>query len=248
MASVAKADMYENWTDVSGFLMADPRIVKNPLPINKITYQELRELSYMGASVLHDEAVFPVRQAGIPINIRNTNEPDNPGTVIVGDDQVDEDYDNGHVITGIAGRKNFTFFYIHKEHMANEVGVVRKALEIFEERNISIDHIPSGIDSFSIVVPTECVEKTTHEIVEELKDKLGTDSVKTYKNLSLISTVGIRMAFRPGISAKLFNALGENNINIRMIDQGSSEINIIVGVDDKDFENAIRAIYNAFVK
>lgn len=248
VASVAKADMYENWTDVSGFLMADPRIVKNPLPINKITYQELRELSYMGASVLHDEAVFPVRQAGIPINIRNTNEPDNPGTVIVGDDQVDEDYDNGHVITGIAGRKNFTFFYIHKEHMANEVGVVRKALEIFEERNISIDHIPSGIDSFSIVVPTECVEKTTHEIVEELKDKLGTDSVKTYKNLSLISTVGIRMAFRPGISAKLFNALGENNINIRMIDQGSSEINIIVGVDDKDFENAIRAIYNAFVK
>lgn len=248
VASAAKADMYENWTDVSGFLMADPRIVKNPLPINKITYQELRELSYMGASVLHDEAVFPVRQAGIPINIRNTNEPDNPGTVIVGDDQVDEDYDNGHVITGIAGRKNFTFFYIHKEHMANEVGVVRKALEIFEERNISIDHIPSGIDSFSIVVPTECVEKTTHEIVEELKDKLGTDSVKTYKNLSLISTVGIRMAFRPGISAKLFNALGENNINIRMIDQGSSEINIIVGVDDKDFENAIRAIYNAFVK
>lgn len=248
VASAAKADMYENWTDVSGFLMADPRIVKNPLPINKITYQELRELSYMGASVLHDEAVFPVRQAGIPINIRNTNEPDNPGTVIVGDDQVDEDYDNGHVITGIAGRKNFTFFYIHKEHMANEVGVVRKALEIFEERNISIDHIPSGIDSFSIVVPTECVEKTTHEIMEELKDKLGTDSVKTYKNLSLISTVGIRMAFRPGISAKLFNALGENNINIRMIDQGSSEINIIVGVDDKDFENAIRAIYNAFVK
>lgn len=248
VASVAKADMYENWTDVSGFLMADPRIVKNPLPINKITYQELRELSYMGASVLHDEAVFPVRQAGIPINIRNTNEPDNPGTVIVGDDQADEDFGNGHVITGIAGRKNFTFFYIHKEHMANEVGVVRKALEIFEERNISIDHIPSGIDSFSIVVPTECVEKTTHEIVEELKDKLGTDSVKTYKNLSLISTVGIRMAFRPGISAKLFNALGENNINIRMIDQGSSEINIIVGVDDKDFESAIRAIYNAFIK
>lgn len=248
VASVAKADMYENWTDVSGFLMADPRIVKNPLPIKKITYQELRELSYMGASVLHDEAVFPVRQAGIPINIRNTNEPDNPGTVIVGDDQAGDDLENGNIITGIAGRKNFTFFYIHKEHMANEVGVVRKALEIFEERNVSIDHIPSGIDSFSIVVPTECVEKTTHEIVEELKEKLGTDSVKTYKNLSLISTVGIRMAFKPGISAKLFTALGENNINIRMIDQGSSEINIIVGVDDKDFENAILAIYNAFVK
>ena len=250
VASAAKADMYENWTDVSGFLMADPRIVKNPKPIKKITYQELRELSYMGASVLHDEAVFPVRQAGIPINIRNTNEPDNPGTVIVGDDEVDESYENGNgtVITGIAGRKNFTVFYIHKEHMANEVGVVRKALEIFEERNISIDHIPSGIDSFSVVVPTECVEKTAHEIIEEIKAKLNTETVKTHKNLSLISTVGIRMAYKPGISAKLFNALGENNINIRMIDQGSSEINIIVGVEDRDFESAISAIYNAFVK
>ncbi|MEL7649080.1 MAG: aspartate kinase [Sedimentibacter sp.] len=248
VASAAKADIYENWTDVSGFLMADPRIVNNPQPIKKITYQELRELSYMGASVLHDEAVFPVRQASIPINIRNTNEPDNPGTVIVGDDQADENYENGHIITGIAGRKNFTVFYVHKEHMANEVGVVRKALEIFEERNISIDHIPSGIDSFSVVVPTECVEKTTHEIVEELKERLNTETVKVSKNLSLISTVGIRMAFRPGISAKVFNALGEKNINIRMIDQGSSEINIIVGVEDRDFEDAIRAIYKAFVK
>lgn len=248
IASAAKADMYENWTDVSGFLMADPRIVKNPQQIKKITYQELRELSYMGASVLHDEAVFPVRQAGIPINIKNTNDPENPGTIIVGDDQVDENYENPHIITGIAGRKNFTVFYVHKEHMANEVGVIKKALEIFENKGISIDHIPSGIDSFSVVVPTESVDKLTHEIVEELKTKLMTQSVKTHKNLSLISTVGIRMAYKPGISAKVFNALGENNVNIRMIDQGSSEINIIVGVEDKDFEKAIRAIYNAFVK
>ena len=248
IASATKADMYENWTDVSGFLMADPRIVKNPQQIKKITYQELRELSYMGASVLHDEAVFPVRQAGIPINIKNTNDPENPGTIIVGDDQVDENYENPHIITGIAGRKNFTVFYVHKEHMANEVGVIKKALEIFESKGISIDHIPSGIDSFSVVVPTECVDKLTHEIVEELKTKLMTQSVKTHKNLSLISTVGIKMAYKPGISAKLFNALGENNVNIRMIDQGSSEINIIVGVEDKDFEKAIKAIYNAFLK
>ena len=248
IASATKADMYENWTDVSGFLMADPRIVKNPQQIKKITYQELRELSYMGASVLHDEAVFPVRQAGIPINIKNTNDPENPGTIIVGDDQVDENYENPHIITGIAGRKNFTVFYVHKEHMANEVGVIKKALEIFESKGISIDHIPSGIDSFSVVVPTECVDKLTHEIVEELKTKLMTQSVKTHKNLSLISTVGIKMAYKPGISAKLFNALGENNVNIRMIDQGSSEINIIVRVEDKDFEKAIKAIYNAFVK
>jgi len=248
IASAANADMYENWTDVSGFLMADPRIVKNPKQIKKITYQELRELSYMGASVLHDEAVFPVRQAGIPINIKNTNDPENHGTIIVGDDQIDENYENSHIITGIAGKKDFTVFYVHKEHMANEIGIVKKALEIFENRGISIDHIPSGIDSFSIVLPTESVEKTTHDIVDELKTKLMTESVKVISDLSLISTVGIKMAYKPGISAKLFNALGESNVNIRMIDQGSSEINIIVGVENKDFEIAIKAIYNAFVK
>lgn len=248
VSSVVGADIYENWTDVSGFLIADPRIVKNPKQIKKITYQELRELSYMGASVLHDEAVFPVRQAGIPINIRNTNEPENPGTLIIGDDQADEDYANGHIITGIAGKKDFSFFYIHKEHMANEVGIVKKALEVFENRGISIDHIPSGIDSFTIVLPSESVEKVSHEIVEELKEKCRTENVQVYKHLSLITTVGIKMAYQPGISAKLFTALGNDNINIRMIDQGSSEINIIVAVEDRDFERAIRAIYDAFIK
>lgn len=248
IASAAGADIYENWTDVSGFLMADPRIIKNPKPIKKITYQELRELSYMGASVLHDEAIFPARQAGIPINIRNTNEPDNPGTIIVGDDAIVNNDDDDHIITGIAGKKNFAVFYIHKEHMANEVGIIKNALEIFEKRGISIDHVPSGIDSFSIVLPSESVERITHEIVEELKTKCKTESVHVYKNLSLITTVGVKMAYQPGISAKLFTALGENNINIRMIDQGSSEINIIVGVEDKDFEKTIKAIYNAFVK
>jgi len=230
------------------YLIADPKIVKNPKQIEKITYKELRELSYMGASVLHDEAVFPVRQAGIPINIRNTNEPENPGTLIIEDEQADEDYAKGHIITGIAGKKDFSFFYIHKEHMANEVGIVKKALEVFENRGISIDHIPSGIDSFTIVLPSESVEKVSHEIVEELKDRCRTETVQVYSNLSLITTVGIKMAYQPGISAKLFTALGNKNINIRMIDQGSSEINIIVAVEDKDFEGAIRAIYDAFIK
>ncbi len=247
VASCINADMYENWTDVSGFLMADPRIVKSPKQIKKITYQELRELSYMGASVLHDEAVFPVREVGIPINIKNTNEPENPGTIIIGNGDMEEGYENEYIITGIAGKKNFTIFYVHKEHMANEVGIIRKALEIFEARDISVDHIPSGIDSFSIVLPSESVEKFGYEIVDELKTKLKADTVKLHSNLSLVTTVGINMASRPGISAKLFSALGSNNINIRMIDQGSSEINIIVGVENKDFEKAIRAIYEAFV-
>ncbi|WP_312699908.1 aspartate kinase [Sedimentibacter sp.] len=247
VSAFSGADIYENWTDVSGFLMADPRIVKNPKQIKRITYQELRELSYMGASVLHDEAIFPAREAGIPINIRNTNEPDNPGTIII-DDRGYDGNENTDIITGIAGKKNFTVFYVHKEHMANEVGVVRRALEVFENRGLSIEHLPSGIDSFSIILPSEGLERITHELAEEIKLKCGAQSVNVFKNLSLITTVGINMAYKPGISAKLFTALGDNNINIRMIDQGSSEINIIVGVEDKDFEGAIRAIYGAFVK
>lgn len=248
VSNVMGADIYENWTDVSGFLTADPKIVENPKQIKHITYRELRELSYMGASVLHEEAVFPVRQAGIPINIKNTNEPENPGTLIIRDDQAGEDYADGDIITGIAGKKDFSFFHIHKEHMANEVGIIKKALEVFEERGISIDHIPSGIDSFTIVLPSSSVEKVSHQIVEELKEKCKTENVQVYRHISLITTVGIKMAYRPGVSAKLFTALGSKNINIRMIDQGSSEINIIVAVEDKDFEEAIRAIYDAFIK
>jgi aspartate kinase len=197
--------------------------------------------------VLHDEAVFPVREAGIPINIKNTNDPDNPGTIIVSNDELGESYANDHIITGIAGRKNFTIFYVHKEHMSNEIGIVRKALEIFEKRGINIDHLPSGIDSFSVVLPSESVDRITHEIVEEIKSVCKTENVRVYRDLSLVATVGVNMASRPGIAAKLFTALGKNNINIRMIDQGSSEINIIVGIENKDFENAIKAIYNAFI-
>lgn len=247
VARAVNADMYENWTDVSGFLVADPRIIKDPKQIKKITYQELRELSYMGASVLHDEAVFPVREAGIPINIKNTNEPENAGTIIIGNNEMEEGYENDYIITGIAGKKNFTIFYVYREHMANEVGIIKSALEVFSDRGISIDHIPSGIDSFSVVLPTESVEKFKHEIIEELRSKCKADVVKVHNNLSLITTVGINMASKPGISAKLFSALGKNNINIRMIDQGSSEINIIVGVENNDFEKAIKSIYDAFV-
>lgn len=251
VSSGVDADIYENWTDVSGFLMADPRIVENPKQIKKITYEELRELSYMGASVLHDEAVFPVREAGIPINIKNTNDPQNQGTVIIGADDENHkgiEYNNDYVITGISGKKNFTVFYVHKEHMANEVGIVRKTLEIFEQKGLSIEHVPSGIDSFSLVLSSEGLEKHTYEIIEEIKEKCGADEVKVHKNLSLISTVGINMAYKPGISAKLFAALGKENVNIRMINQGSSEINIIVGVEDSDFEKAIKAIYDTFVQ
>ena len=248
VSNVMAVDIYENWTDVSGFLTADPKIVENPKQIKQITYQELRELSYMGASVLHEEAVFPVRQAGIPINIKNTNEPENPGTLIISDDQAGDDYADGDIITGIAGKKDFSFFYISKVHMANEVGIIKKALEVFEERGISIAHIPSGIDNFTIVLPSSSVENVSHQIVEELKEKCKTENVQVLRHISLITTVGIKMAYQPGVSAKLFTALGNKNINIRMIDQGSSEINIIVAVEDKDFEEAIRAIYGAFIK
>lgn len=240
------ADIYENWTDVSGFLMADPRIVDNPKQINKITYRELRELSYMGATVLHDEAIFPVRDAGIPINIRNTNNPDNRGTIII--DGEDSDDSKNQVITGIAGKKNFTVIAIHKEHMANEVGFIKKVLEIFEEKNISIEHIPSGIDSVSIVISSEDIEQYLHDIVEQIKIKCNATSVKIYENMGLVATVGRNMVYKKGVAGKLFTALGENDVNIRMIDQGSSEINIIVGVENKDFEKAIKAIYGAFVK
>ena len=200
VSNVMGADIYENWTDLSGFLTADPKIVENPKQIKHITYRELREVSYMGASVLHEEAVFPVRQAGIPINIKNTNEPENPGTLIIRDDQAAEDYADGDIITGIAGKKDFSFFHIHKEHMANEVGIIKKALEVFEERGISIDHIPSGIVSFTIVLPSNSVEKVSHQIVEELKEKCKTENVQVYRHISLITTVGIKMAYRPCFS------------------------------------------------
>lgn len=243
LARLLDADVYENWTDVSGILMADPRIVKNPKRIHTITYSELRELSYMGASVLHEEAIFPVKEKNIPIHILNTNHPEEGGTIIVEED----DSKSKQVITGIAGKKNFTVVAIYKNHMSDEVGIIRRALEVFEHYRISIEHIPSGIDSFSIVVNTEDVKDVIYDIVGDIKRACNADSVKVIDGISLIATVGRHMMYRPGISGQLFATLGRNDINIRMIAQGSDEINIVVGVEDKDFEKTIAAIYNEFV-
>ncbi len=244
VSRVANAEVYENWTDVSGFLMADPRIVENPKPIERITYRELRELSYMGASVLHEEAIFPVRDVGIPINIRNTNEPDNPGTVITDDIK---DGESQNIITGVAGKKDFTVIALHKNHMNSEVGFIRKILSILEMNNITIEHIPSGIDTVSIVISNSQLENKLSTIIDEINKKCSPDSIKVYTDMALIATVGNKMAYTLGIAARLFTALADAGINIRMIDQGSSEINIITGIEDSGLEEAIRAIYNAFV-
>jgi len=243
VARAVKADVYENWTDVSGFLMADPRIVENPKAIEKLSYKELRELSYMGASVLHENAIYPARQAGIPINIRNTNDPEHPGTIISSDDTVT----SGQLVTGIAGHKDFTVIGIHKNMMANEIGFIKKILAILEEYKVSIEHIPSGIDTVSLVISNDYLGEKLGDLVEEFEKKLDADSIELFEDMSLIATVGQGMASVPGVAARLFTALTEAGVNIRMIDQGSSEMNIIVGVETKDFETAIRAIYKAFV-
>jgi aspartate kinase len=239
------ADVYENWTDVSGLLMADPAIVKNPKPITAVTYRELRELAYMGAKVLHDEAIFPVRQAGIPVNIRNTNEPDHPGTMIVQD--ADPNTPHG-VITGIAGRKDFTVIALERALMNAELGFGRRVLSVLEVNGINFEHMPSGIDTMSLVVADSEINDKLEDILEELRSECHPDSLDVSPNMALIATVGRGMAYTPGMAARLFTALGDAKINIRMIDQGSSELNIIVGVEADHFEAAIRAIYDAFVR
>ena len=238
------AEVYENWTDVSGFLMADPRIVNNPKPIEKISYMELRELSYMGASVLHEDAIFPAKVAGIPINIRNTNRPQDPGTMITADLEVHEN----QIISGIAGRKNFTVIAIYKNHLANEKGFIRRLAGIIEDHDMTIEHLPTGIDTMSLVIDNKVLNGKLDEIVEECKYQLKPDSIEVVEDMALIATVGAGMSARKGTSARLFTALAEAGVNIRMIDQGSSEMNIIVGVEEKDFETAIKAIYKAFVE
>lgn len=244
VAKAVECTLYENWTDVSGFLMADPRIVKNPKPIEIISYKELRELSYMGASVLHEEAVFPVRRADIPINIRNTNQPDHKGTIIVSDDfAVKEPF----VIAGVAGKKGFTVIAIYKTMMKSNPKFLRKLLSIFEDYNVTVEHMPSGIDTLSVVISDKVLKDKIEEIVEEIKVKLNPNSIDVYKDMALIATVGCGMANRRGAAATLFDALYKAHVNIRMIDQGSSEINIIVGVENEDFENGVKAIYEAFV-
>ena len=242
VAASVDADLYENWTDVSGFLMADPRIIDNPKAIDQITYKELRELSYMGASVLHEDAIFPVRAAGIPINIKNTNRPEDKGTFIV----QDIDDKECKTITGIAGKKDFTVISIEKAMMNSELGFCRKLLSVLETNNISFENMPSGIDTVCVVISDSELKHKRDKIVEEIKRACNPDSIVVHPNMALIATVGKRMAKQKGVAAKVFTALSEANVNIRMIDQGSSEMNILVGIENDDFERGIQAIYNAF--
>ena len=245
VARAVGATLYENWTDVSGFLMADPRIVNNPIPISVITYTELRELAYMGATVLHEESIFPVRQACIPINVKNTNAPDEKGTMIVPDGA---DYKPEYAITGIAGRKGFTVIAIEKDQMNTEVGFAAGVLSALAENGVSIEHMPTGIDTLSVIVEDKYIEGKRQNVIESIIKKCNPDSLELEEDFSLIAVVGRGMINKIGTSAKLFSALAMADVNVRMIDQGSSEINIIVGVDQEDFNTAVNAIYTAFAK
>ena len=246
VARAANADVYENWTDVSGFLMADPRIIENPAEISSITYKELRELSHMGASVLHEDAMFPVHRAGIPTNIRNTNKPYHPGTMISKNAPHEVSVPT---ITGIAGHKGYSVISVEKNMMNSEVGFGRKVLSVLEDAGVSFEHMPTGIDSMCVVVNSVSLAPHREEIlakIEELVD--GSGSVSVNDNMSIIATVGRGMVHNCGTAARLFSAMSRARINVRMIDQGSSELSIIVGVNDSDFEAAIHAIYHEFVE
>ncbi len=244
VARAIKADVYENWTDVDGFLTADPRIVENPKQIKVLSYSELRELSYMGANVLHPESIFPVRYSETPINIRNTFKPEHEGTMIVAR-YSDNKSDNG-IVTGIAGHKGFTSLVISKSMMNNELGFGRRALSVLEQCGISFEHIPSGIDTMSLVIADSEIHNKLERVLNKLREAINPDKIEIHSGLSLIATVGQRMAAKQGTAAKLFTALAQADVNVRMIDQGSSEMNIIVGVETEDYERAINAIYHTF--
>ena len=243
VARAVNADLYENWTDVSGFMMADPRIVAGAKVINKLSYAELRELSYMGATVLHEDSIFPVRDAGIPINVRNTNEPEANGTLIV--PFIDQS-EAGAGITGIAGKKDFTVIDIEKDMMNNELGFVRRALSALEALNVSFEHMPTGIDSISLVIPDDELQGKLDSVIQAIEDRCQPDKIRVNKNLAVIATVGHGMSNCVGVAAKLFTGLANAGINVRMINQGSSELNIMVGVENEDFEKTIEGIYRAF--
>lgn len=243
VAKAVRADLYENWTDVSGFLVADPRIIDSPEVIQTITYKELRELSYMGATVLHEDAIFPVRKEGIPINIKNTNAPEDPGTMIVESTCKLPKY----TITGIAGKKGFVSVNIEKDMMNSEIGFGRRVLQAFEDHGISFEHVPSGIDTMTVFVHQEEFEGKEQEVLAEIHRLTQPDSIDIEPNLGLIAVVGRGMKSNRGTAARIFAALAHVNVNVKMIDQGSSELNIIIGVDNRDFEAAIKAIYDIFV-
>ena len=245
VARAVHADIYENWTDVSGMLAADPRIVENPRQIRIITYRELRELSYMGATVLHEDAVFPVQQANISINIRNTNDPDDPGTLII--PHLPENANPGSV-TGIAGHKGFSSILIEKDMMNSEVGFTAKVLNIIAAHGLSFEHLPSGIDTMSLVLRTDDIAPCRDQILAEIQEAVQPDTLFIEDGLALIAVVGQGMAYYKGIAARIFRAITDANVNIRMIDQGSSELNIIVGVAEEDYEAAIRSIYTSVIE
>ncbi len=244
VAKAIHADVYENWTDVSGILVTDPRIIENPQKIDTITYLELRELAYMGFSVLHEDAIFPVRQEGIPINIRNTNAPSDSGTWIVGSTGQKSKF----IITGIAGKKGFCAVNIEKDMMNSEIGFGRKVLQAFEENDISFEHLPSGIDTMTVFVHQDEFMDKEQKVVSAIQRMAKPDKIDIESDLALIAVVGRGMKSARGTAARIFSALAHAHINIKMIDQGSSEMNIIIGVTNEDFENAIKAIYNIFVE
>lgn len=243
VAKAIQADLYENWTDVSGFLVTDPRIVDRPAVIETITYRELRELSYMGATVLHEEAIFPVRKEGIPINIRNTNRPEDKGTFIVESTCKKPKY----VITGIAGKKGFCSINIEKSMMNSEIGFGRKVLQVFEDNQISFEHVPSGIDTMTVYVHQDEFEEKEQQVVAGIHRAVQPDFVEMESDLALIAVVGRGMKSQRGTAGRIFSALAHANVNVKMIDQGSSELNIIIGVENRDFETAVKAIYDIFV-
>ena len=246
-AAAIDAEVYENWTDVSGILMADPRIVENPEPIAHVTYDELRGLSYAGAQVLHEGTVSPVREKNIPLNIRNTNDPDHPGTIICERFEEEAEQD-ARFITGVAGRKNFSIVTVVKSGMSSEAGALRRILKVFDQYGATAEFVPSGIDSYSLVVAADKLGPNLCVILGALQEAISPDDIKVTSNISIITAVGRKMAFRPGTSGRIFAALGERGINIRMISQGPEELSITVGVDDKDYSETIRVLYNSFVK
>ena len=242
-AAAIDADVYENWTDVSGILMADPRIVKEPQPIEKITYAELRELAFMGASVLHEESVLPVKEKGIALNIRNTNRPEDPGTIIV--DKIEGEESHERFLTGIAGRKNFTIITVNKRNM-NASQTLRQALEILDRYHANVEHITLGLDSFALVTATAPLGDGLYSLMGDLEKSCRPDNIQVNDGIALVAAVGRKMTYRPGISGKIFRALGEEKINIRTIAQGADELSIIVGVENSNYEAAVRVLYESF--
>lgn len=247
IANAVKADIYENWTDVSGFLIADPRIVENPDVIEVITYRELRELAYMGASVLHEDAIFPVRSAGIPINIRNTNRPEDPGTMIVSDDYDFSGESLRYTITGIAGKKGFSTINIEKAMMNNETGFGMKILKALYDNGLSFEHMPSGIDTMSITLSTEALAPVRDKVIADIRKAVNPDHIEIEDGISILAVVGRRMKNTRGTVARIFAALAHARINVKLIDQGSSELNVIVGVNEHELPEAIRKIYDMFI-